>query len=63
MDVIDNVRHDINDARLSLETAIELLDTIEEKFAGEEVDSLLRDLRSVYGELEQSCERLNRITR
>ncbi|MGE0080116.1 MAG: hypothetical protein AB7U81_02335 [Thiohalomonadaceae bacterium] len=60
MDAIENAQHDLTEATLSVETAIELLTSLERdgnEHAGE-LREIVLELERVRGGLERSYERL-----
>jgi hypothetical protein len=63
MNGLENAQFDLGDARCSLETAIELLDSIghDGQYDGRELDALIAQLRGIKGELEQSYIKLEHL--
>lgn len=60
MNGIENAQFDLGDARSSLETAIELINSIDNdgEYAEVSFDKLLKHLREIKGELDTSYEQL-----
>lgn len=57
---LENAQHDLSDAQFSLETAIELLDSIEhdEPAMPQQLQNLIESLRNIKSELDTSFGRL-----
>ena len=57
---IENAQHDLNDAQFSLETAIDLLSSINEDCQGEtsELNEVIQHLMSIKNELATSYAQL-----
>ena len=57
---LENAQHDLSDAQFSLETAIELLDSIEQEDATmpPQLHQVVEHLRSIKSELELSFNQL-----
>ncbi|MFA5531114.1 MAG: hypothetical protein WDA11_10665 [Thiohalomonadaceae bacterium] len=60
MDAIENAQHDLMEATLSVETAIELLSSLEQDGSehADELRQIVHELQRVKGGLEHSHERL-----
>lgn len=63
MDGIDNARHDLDDAQGCLETAIELLSSIDNDEPTEGLEGVIGELRGLYQNLERTASRLEQVTR
>ena len=61
MNSLEHAHYDLGDARLSLETAIELLNSLEDERHCQELGVVLQELRDIQGELERSYTRLSEI--
>lgn len=63
MNGIENAQHDLRDATLSIETAIDLLSSLEQEeySASRELTEVIRSLREVHGGLERSFVTLDRV--
>lgn len=57
---LENAQHDLSDAQFSLETAIELLDSLEHDGAAmpQQLHAVVDHLRSIKSELDQSFTEL-----
>jgi len=64
MNGLENAQHDLSDARFSLETAIDLLSSIDSDHgtAEPELHSVIEHLLSIKSELANSFERLQDVT-
>ena len=60
---LENVQHDLSDAQFSLQTAIELLDSIEHDGSTmpQQLHAVVDHLRNIKTELDQSCSQLMEI--
>lgn len=60
MNGIESAQFDLSDARCSLETAIDLINSIDTdgEYAGVSFNDLLQHLRQIKGELDTSYEQL-----
>ncbi len=63
MDGIDNARHDLDDAQGCLETAIELLSSIDNDQPSEGLEGVIGELRGLYQSLERTASRLEQVAR
>ncbi len=63
MNGLENAHFDLGDARCSLETAIELLGSIDNdgQYSQCELHALIDELRQIKGELDQSYSRLSEL--
>ena len=57
---LENAQHDLSDAQFSLETAIELLDSIEHDGSGQpqQLHAVIDHLRNIKSELDTSFSQL-----
>lgn len=58
MNSLEHAHFDLGDARLSLETAIELLNSLGHEQHCQELEAVLQELRTIQGELDHSYTRL-----
>lgn len=60
MNGLENAQHDLSDARFSLETAIDLLDSIDTDTRAREPElhHLIEQLRAIHSELASSFDKL-----
>jgi gamma-glutamyl:cysteine ligase YbdK (ATP-grasp superfamily) len=64
MDAIENAQHDLTEAKLSVETAIELLASLERDGSehAQELRQIVQELQEVKSGLDSACERLHPLT-
>lgn len=62
MNGLENAQHDLSDARFSLETAIELLSSIEGDLEEPELQSVLKHLVTIKTDLDTSYEKLQDVS-
>ncbi|MGM0594832.1 MAG: hypothetical protein ACQETD_09870 [Pseudomonadota bacterium] len=64
MNGLENAQHDLNDARFSLETAIELLSSIDSDTQAlePELHTVIEHLTSIKGELASSFRKLQDVS-
>ena len=64
MNGLENAQHDLSDAQFSLETAIELLSSIDSDRSTREAElhSVIEHLQSIKAELADSFERLRDVS-
>ena len=55
---LENAQHDLTDAQFSIETAIDLLDSIEHDGPGMPLHGVVEHLRSIKSELDMSFTQL-----
>jgi vacuolar-type H+-ATPase subunit E/Vma4 len=58
MTEIENVQHDLTDAQFSLETAIELLDSLDHDGSPQQLHGVIAHLRNIKSELDMSFSQL-----
>jgi hypothetical protein len=60
---LENAQHDLTDAQFSLETAIELLDSIhtDHRTQDQELNSLIQHLKTIKSELASSFSQLESV--
>jgi hypothetical protein len=64
MNGLENAQHDLSDARFSLETAIDLLSSIDSDRASQEPElhSVIEHLQTIKNELTHSFEKLQDVS-
>ena len=58
---LENAQHDLTDAQFSLETAIELLDSLDHEDSTTPLHMVIEHLRSIKSELDQSFNQLTEL--